>query len=782
MKTLKLLLLFAIVIATNKTEAQELTQSVRGRITDVDSEIPAIGASVVVVGSDPFNGAATDVDGYFKLTKVPVGRITIEVSYLGYEKKTISNVIVNSGKEVFLNIAITESVNNLDEFVISGNSKKDEPLNEMALISSKQFSTEETKRYAGSLGDPARMAGNFAGASNSADGNNDIVVRGNSPRGILWQMEGIEIPNPNHFAAEGASGGAINALNSNLLANSEFLTGAFAPEYGNATSGVFDVKLRQGNNEKREYTFGLGMFGTDFTVEGPFKKGGKASYLANYRYSSLALLEDVGIVDFDGGTPKYQDASFNFYLPTNKAGIFKIFGFGGLSNINTEVAFSDKNDSIVETMDLKNHVGFGAIAHSYIFNERTYIKSNISLSSTGNDIVIDKRISDSDYLLDANVSMAKYNIKSATTLHKKLNAKNKISAGIIYTNLFYDLNLQDRKLNNQLEQTYGVKESSSYQQLHGTWKHRFNEKLTLVSGLHILSFSLNNKYSIEPRVGLSYKVKNNQTLTAGFGVHSKIESLLDYTTNITDVNGVTTQPNRDLKLPKANHYILGYDFQFSENAHIKTEVYYQYLYDVPVENDPTSNYSTINQKEWSANKVLVSEGEGRNFGLELTLERFFSQGFYYLATASIFESQYKTLAGNWEQTRYNGNINANLLIGKEFKVGSAKKNKLIMISLKGGFQGANRSNPIDLEASIASGEEQLLSDNFKEKQDDIVFLNFSAGYKVNRKKATHEIKLEVLNATNNNATVSNYYSDSQKSIESLYQWPLLPNISYTINF
>ncbi len=782
MNLLRLTLTTTLLLFTLIGAAQELTQSIRGRIVDADSEFPAIGATVIVVGSSPFIGSATDIDGYFKLEDVPIGRVTIEISYIGYEKKVMPNLVVNSAKEVFLNIALTESVNQLEEFAIVAHTKKDEPLNEMAIISSRQFSTEDAKQYAGTLGDPARMAGNFAGASNSADGSNDIIVRGNSPRGILWQMDGVEIPNPNHFAGEGASGGPINALNSSMLANSEFHTAAFAPEYGNATSGVFDVKLRQGNNEKREYSFGMGLLGTDFTVEGPFKKGGKASYLANYRYSTLSILDEAGLVDFGGGIPKYQDAAFNFHLPTKKAGIFKVFGFGGISSINAEETFSEENDSIIRKVTNKNHVAFGAVGHSYIFDKNTYLKSNVSMSSTGTDIDIENRINDIDYLLDQRAVMAKYTIKTATTLHKKLNAKNKISAGIIYTSLNYDMNYKNRVLANDFDQITDVKESSSYQQMHGTWKHRFNDKLTAVSGVHVLAFSLNNNYSIEPRLGLSYKVKGNQTLSAGFGMHSKIESLLDYTTKITDDNGVTTEPNRDLKLPKANHYVLGYDIQFSENAHFKTELYYQDLYDIAVENDVTSNYSTVNQKQWSTDKELVSEGVGRNYGIELTLERYFSKGFYYLATASIFESQYKTLAGSWVDSRYNGNFNANFLIGKEFKVGSPKKNKTLMISLKGGFQGGNRYNAIDLEASKLSGEEELVGDNYSEKGDDIFFLNFSTAYKVNRKKTTHELKFDLLNASGNDSKVSEYYDDNKQSIESVRQWPPLPNLKYTINF
>ena len=478
-----------------------------------------------------------------------------------------------SAKEVVLEVQLTESVIQLDDVVITGEAKRNESINEMAIISSRQFSTEETKRYAGTINDPARMAANFAGVSGDASGNNDIVVRGNSPKGILWRLEGIEIPNPNHFSTEGATGGPVNALNSKMIANSEFMSGAFAPEYGNATSGVFDIKLRQGNNEQREYSFGIGLFGTDFTVEGPIKEGGRASYLANYRYSSLGMLDELGVVDF-GGVPKYQDASFNFYLPTKKAGVFKVFGLAGTSNILDEEEYSDDNDSIVAKADFGSHLGFVGVSHSYLLNERTIIKSNISFSNQGTSATNEKKYEETNFEIGEDAKFNKSTIKIATTVSKKIDAKNKISFGLIHSYQTYSFDYEELTLAREFKSVLDVSESSSFTQLNGTFKHRFNEDLSMVAGMHFLQLHLNNSFSIEPRLGFNYKISNTQTLSAGFGVHSKMESLLYYTTNVTDANGNVSQPNKDLKLPKAHHYVLGYDYQFAENTHLKTCLLY----------------------------------------------------------------------------------------------------------------------------------------------------------------------------------------------------------------
>lgn len=267
--------------------SQQINQTIRGTIVDQDSQMPLIGATVIVMGSDPILGAAADIDGNFRIDNVPIGRVTLQITSVGYEDKTIPNLLINSAKEEILNVTLQESVSTLDEIVIKANVSQGEALNEMAIISAHTFSVEETQRFAGSFDDPARMVSAFAGVSGNTEGNNDIIVRGNSSKGILWRLEGIAIPNPNHFAGEGSTGGPINALSSKMLSNSDFFTGAFAPEYGDATSGVFDMKLKNGNNENKEYTAAFSTLGLDMTAEGPFKEGGRSSYIANYRYSAF---------------------------------------------------------------------------------------------------------------------------------------------------------------------------------------------------------------------------------------------------------------------------------------------------------------------------------------------------------------------------------------------------------------------------------------------------------------------------------------------------------------
>ncbi len=308
-----------------KTEA-ELSQNVRGTIVDKVTQSPLPSASIKIIDSDPLIGTTTNVNGQFLLKDVAIGRISLEVSYIGYESIFINQLQVTSGKEVVLNLELQESIEQLSEVTVKAKQNPQNASNDLALVSARGFDMEETNRYAGARNDPARMAQNFAGVSGANDSRNDIIIRGNSPSGVLWRLEGIDIPNPNHFGALGTTGGPVSILNNNLLAKSDFMTSAFPAEYGNATAAVFDLKMRKGNSFKREHIFQVGFNGFELGTEGPIGKEGGASYLLNYRYSTLALMDDVGLSPGTGNAvPFYQDFSAKVDVPTEKLGKFSLF-------------------------------------------------------------------------------------------------------------------------------------------------------------------------------------------------------------------------------------------------------------------------------------------------------------------------------------------------------------------------------------------------------------------------------------------------------------------------
>ena len=776
--------LICLQLLGNELFSQTLTQTVRGKIVDQESRTSLPGANVVVLDSDNRLGSTTDADGNFRIDNVPVGRISLVITFIGYEDKVLPNILVTSGKETVLDVVLKESLVMMEAIEIKADKDKSEIANEMALTSARAFTVEETKRYAGSFNDPARMVSAYAGVDTDPSGNNSIIVRGNSPKGIQWRLEGIDIPNPNHFSDEGATGGPINTLNSQMLANSEFYTGAFAPEFGNALSGVFDMRLRNGNNERREYSFSLGILGTDASIEGPFVKGGGSSYLVNYRYSTLSLLNNMGLVDFDG-IPKYQDLSFKINVPTASLGTFSFFGLGGKSNIKEEEFEDDTEEKLLEEGNYKAHMGVIGVTQNWSLGSKTYLQNSISVSENGSGFLGYKPNEQNELTQNDDMQLDKNSFKAASTFNHKFNAQHNVQAGLIYTRYSFDFysNYFDEETS-QFVSEQDMKGTADHYQGFVSWKYRPWKDVSVVSGFHVEKISMNDDISVEPRASVKWQFHPHQALTAGFGIHGKMESLTNYYSIITAEDGSTSMPNKSLDLSKARHYILGYENKLTSNLFLKVEAYYQQLYNIPIENKAGSSYSLINQMEGFTDRALVNEGTGRNMGVEITLERYFADNYYFLITASVFDSKYKAMDGVERNTLFNGNYVGNILVGKEWNLNSKKeKNKVIGINAKISSLGARRYTPINLDASIAQGETVFYEDQAFSKQGDNVFIaNFAVSYRIDNKRISQELKLDIQNATNNSAELGYYYNENKGKIESFDQLPLLPVVMYTIHF
>lgn len=778
---MKNIIAIILVMLISQAFAQNMTQTIRGSIIDQDSQSPLIGATIQVIDADPLVGAITDTNGNFRIENVAIGRISLFVTYVGYEEKVIPNILVNSAKESILNISLQESLERLEEIVITAKKNKSEVLNEMALVSARSFSVEETQRYAGALSDPARMVASFAGVTGNAEGNNDIVVRGNSSKGILWKLEGVEIPNPNHFASDGATGGPVNSLNANMLSDSDFFSGAFAPEYGNATSGVFDMKFKKGNNEQREYTTTASVFGIDFTAEGPFSQNYGGSFIANYRYSSLQLLSDAGILDF-GGVPKYQDASFKINLPVGDNQLISVFGLGGLSSINVDE--TDKNGDKLYRGAFDSDLAIIGLSHTIFTDDNTFVKNTVSFQGTRLTEIDDLPKEDNSYFNARNSNINKGTYRFATTLNHKFNAQHKVETGIIYSILSYDAVTNTYNFEREVMENVLSDAGNSYT-LQGftSWKYRINDKWTMNTGFHYLHFGLANSHSVEPRIGLKWDFAPKQSFSLGAGLHSKLESISIYKTKSTLDDGSVIQPNQNLKPSKAAHFVVGYDRMINTNTHFKAEAYYQYLYNIPEEKLPQSTYSLINSTDNFEIRSLTNSGLGRNYGLEFTLERYLHNGFYYMSTLSLYNSLYTAQDGMERSTAFNGNYVLNVLGGKEFPIGKTEKHKVFFVNVKTALLGGAPYTPIDLEASRLLGDEVRYEDRpYSKKGDDIFFVNLSVGTRKNKKKTTQEFKIDINNVTNNKGKVNEYYVHGTGEIEGSPQLPFLPNIVYSLKF
>lgn len=774
-----------LILLAGSVHAQQLTQNIRGTVVDKISQSPMPGAVVVLLGSTPLKGTATDINGQFTLKDVPVGRQSIKVTFMGYKEAIIPNIAVNSGKEIVLNIQLEEQIVQANEAVVKAKVEKRKPLNELAIVSTRTFSVEETQKFAAAFNDPGRMATSFSGVVAVGDGNNTISIRGNSPNGLLWRMEGVDIPNPNHFSSVGTSGGGISILSAQLLGNSDFMTGAFAAEYGNALSGVFDLKLRKGNNQKREFTFQAGVLGIDVASEGPIRKGYDGSYLVNYRYSTLSLLSLAGLDVVGDATTNFQDLSFNVSLPTKKFGTFGVFGFGGLSS-QTTIAEKDsalwKEDSFkqYQARFLANTGTFG-VNNTKLFGKKMVLKSTILFSGTENAYKENKLNEKYITYLQSQESYTQSKLGITSTLTRKIDAKNSIRTGFVVNFLNYDL--QRKALEDStkvMEVTLANSGSTSTIQTFAQWNHKLNNRLTTNVGLHTLLLTLNNTYSIEPRASIKYDLSSKQYVSFGYGLHGQIQPLGTY---FAKPNGSTALQNKNLGISKAHHYVISHDVSVSPHTHIKTEVYYQHLFNIPISTDKQSIYSVLNEVEGFTDEQLANNGLGKNYGLELTVERFLHKNLYYLLSGSLYESKYKAPSGQWFNTRYNTNYALTFTAGKEWELSEKRKRKVLGINTKLVYVGGFRNTPIDIEASSRKEETVYINERaFSHKSSDYMRMDIRFSIKRNYAKTTTTLSLDLQNATNHQNVGGQYFDKNSQSIKNWYQAGLIPVLAYKIEF
>lgn len=773
------------------TNAQSNTQTIRGTVLDKQALFNLPGVNVLILNSDPLKGSITDGNGKFKITDVMPGRYDLKISYIGYKEIILPSIVVTSGKEIVLEIGLEENIATLNDVVVTA-SKKNETNNELTSVSGRSFSMEEVNRYAGGRSDPSRLAANFAGVSSPDDSRNDIVIRGNSPSGVLWRIEGLNVPNPNHFSTIGTTGGPVSAINTNVLKNSDFFTSAFPSEYGNANAGVFDLNFRNGNSEKREHTFQLGaLTGLEAMTEGPINKEKGSSYLFAYRYSFTGVAQAIGMNIGTTATPFYQDLSFKINSGYGKLGRFTLFGLGGKSKIEFSHKKTDTTDLFADpTKDsyFTSDIGVAGLKHFIKVGNKSYFNTVIGTSYAASYYTEDT-ISKTDIstvrILENKTTRTNYNIN--TSFNTKVNSKLFLKFGAIAEIMNLNLYYRNREFTPTWNNIWDFNDFTQLYQGYAHGKYNINDKLTLNLGLHGQFLALNNSASIEPRIGAKYQLNPKNTISLGYGLHSQMQPTDVYFYRSLQSDGSYDQSNKNLDFTKSHHFVLGYDVLPVKDWRIKSEIYYQMLYNIPVTNNPSS-FSMLNAgASFNPNEQgnLTNTGTGTNYGVELTIEKFFSKGYYGLLTGTLYESKYKGSDKIERNTAFNGKFVYNVLVGKEFKFGKSKKNAL-SLDAKLTQAGGRYYTPVDLAASQMARQQILKGDDYAYslRNTDFFRLDIKTGVTFNssKRKISQSIFFDVQNITNNKNVFAQRYNPVTNSINTAYQIGLFPNFIYKIQF
>jgi hypothetical protein len=765
--------------------SQNTTFVIRGRVVDAQSKFPILGASVKLLENQ--KGCMTDTAGKFVLSNCPLGRISLQVSSVGYKNQSLNNLVVTAGKELILTVELEENVQALTEVKVSGVGKEKQN-GESAFVSARTLLMSDTRRFAGSRNDPARMVTGLAGVVSNNDFRNDIVVRGATPNGILWQLEGISIPNPNHFGNNGGTGGPVSMLNNNVLDKSDFLTGAFPAQYGNAQSGVFDLRMRNGNSDKREYVAQIGLNGFEFGAEGGIGKKG-ASFLANYRYSVLDVMNKLGISAGVGvAVPRYQDLNFKLHFPFNVANSINIFGLFGKSGIDISPESLDKNNTQnIVPLGVRNasNTSIIGLQWKHYLSMRTSTIFTLTYSNVHENTSTDSlNIKQNEFQNSYNNDLSESRLTGMFQFRHKFSSQNDIGLGLTYIQNGFQLEDSVRFVNqgqgfNILHKNLN---KTSQIQSYAFWQHRFNREFSSHLGFHVESLNIIQKPSFEPRFGLKYRLSDTETLSFGAGVYSQIQNFQTYFFEVKTPDGKSNLVNKNLDFTKSLQFVLSLNVKFKSDWQLKYELYYQQIFNVPVAIKP-SYYSTLNLGAGYGlilQDSLLNAGTGQNTGIEFTLERQFHKNWYLLSTLSLYKSVYKGSNGIEKNTAFNGNFAMNGLVGREFNI---TKNKMLSVDLKVTYAGGRRFVPVNTELSKKSGTTIYDVDkSYDESFKNYFRFDAKVGYRLNRAKLTHEFSFDVQNVFNTQNIFTQTYDTRTAQVNTQYQYGIFPIINYRLTF
>jgi len=482
--------------------------------------------------------------------------------------------------------------------------------------------------------------------------------------------------------------------------------------------------------------------------------------------------------------PQYQDISFKIHFPAKNAGTFSLVGIGGISRssglpVEDTTQWKKLEDRTQST--LNNNMGAVALIHTIVLARKTLLNSY--LSATYNDIFYE------NYLMTTQMELhpqqyifhKNYRFSAGINLNHKFSPRHTNRTGLTYTRLFYNIDI--RAVNpftgiySQFDKGSG---NTGLVQAYSESKVDLSDRFHLSGGVHVQYFLLNRHLSVEPRFAMRWQVNGKHAISGGYGLHSQAEDAGVYLAETNNLSGneLMIQPNRGLDFSKAHHIVLGYDFAIKSGLRFMTEVYAQFLYNIPVM--PGNYYSLINSNGGYYNDTLVNDGTGRNCGIDLTFEKFLTSQYYYLITVSLFTSKYKGGDGIERNTRYNSGYVINLLGGKEWTV---RKKNLFDVNLKATLTGGEYYVPIDLAQSVLQHRE--ISDEanaYRSQLPPFYYLDLTLTYRTNHRKFAGTWAIQVKNLLNLKPVTGYVYNDFTQSIEEVCSMGIIPFISYKVEF
>lgn len=781
-----------------------LFQRLYGQVVSKETLQPLAGASIVL-DTGRNTGTSTDELGSFSFKKLPVGRHQLRVSYVGY-KSYVEHVLLNSTRSGILNIQLEPMAQYLDPIAVHANE-------ELVTTESdpNKINDRDLNRFAGSRGETIRKINVSPGAQTGDDSRNDVIVRGNSPQSVLWRLEGINIPNPNHFNIPGTSGGPVTIINDNMLSNSSFYSGAFPAQYGNTTSGIFDLNLQTGDTTAHNFRGQIGMLGLEGSADGPLSSKHRSSYLVTARQSVLGLFDALNINIGTEWVPYYTDLSFKLNFDVKKDAEFSVFGIGGTSNIDILISQQiDPAANLYGEKDrdqyFKSSMGVVGLSYKKKIDSTGFFSMTLAGSSqyidSYHNLVYPNPLR--EQVLDVNgfegndtlPTVKVYNFKEkrislSLVFSQQVKPELYLQAGVTADQYFFHYRdsamniVEDDPAFGTWRKRWWAEEDGLLIQPYVQWKY-IKDKINLTVGLHNQVFTLTNSVSwIEPRIAFQYNLNQRTIFQAGFGLQSQIQQPYLYfygSTNDTYGNPVLLNPEMDFT--RSSHAVIGMEKLLgTESAlplKVKLETYFQRLYNIPIDADAATSFSLINTgadyRRLAHDGRLTNNGVGNNYGLELTVEKPFARHYLFLITGSLFESKYKGSDDVWRNTDLNGKYILNTLFTKEW---STRRQNIFAAGFRFTTVGGRWYGEEDMEKSNEEKDVVYYDETRNTKQFDPYYrFDFRFSYRVNRKRISYEAAVDIINVFDIQNVLKETYVPYKEinggTIEVDYQLGILP--------
>ncbi len=688
MKVQPCFLLFLGLLLSGTAIAQ--SGIIKGKVTDALNNEPIPFANVLIPGTDI--GTTTDIDGNYEITGLEPKLYDVRASYLGYTNQTEYEVQVTNSKPATVNLALSESVQDLQEVVVKASPFKK---TEESPLSLRTIGVAEIQRNPGGNRDISRVIQTLPGVTTPASFRNDLIIRGGAPNENRFYLDDVEVPTINHFATQGASGGPVGLINVNFIREVEFYSGAFPANRGNTLSSVLEFKQRDGRDDRIGGTFLMSATDVGVTLEGPI--GEKTTFLASARRSYLQFLFDVIGLPF---LPTYNDFQVKVKHKFDKKNELTFIGLGAIDQfqLNLDANETEEQQYLLNQLPVSPQWNYtnGLVYKRYAENGFwTFVLSRNMLNNES------EKYLNNDDSSEENLTL-RY---KSQEIENKLRVEHdirigdfKLNYGMGYQYVKYNVNTFNRIFTNAGPQTVDFSSNfnlNRYALFAQGSRKLLDERLTLSLGFRMDANDYSDEMSnlaeqFSPRFSASYALTQRLAVNFNTGIYYQLPP---YTVLGYQEDGVFVNRENGIKYIRNDHVVAGFEYNTASNSKISIEGYYKYYYDYPfLLRDSITLANLGGDFGVLGNEPVVPRSEGRSYGLEFLFQQRLFKGFYGIASYTLGWSEFEDKNGDFVPSSWDARHIANVVIGKRFG-----KNWEVGVNWR--FQTGLPFTPFDRQAS-----------------------------------------------------------------------------------